>query len=246
MTQETHTLQRLQAVHNNAVWCDMVCRAHGVPGEFGAGLWFNHHQTPPFYPNAVTLTPTLEQPSLYAHLATTLPAQGAVKDSFCILDLTGLGYTLLFTAQWIWRDPQRAKPAHAAPMGNWKVLEAAQDLGHWEAAWRGQPAPETPATTPTLFLPALLAEPAVRFMAAYQGEQMVAGAIANVSDGVVWLSNLFYPAQAAYEAWAGCVAAMMTLYPTLPIVGYERDDDLAIAQTLGFDAIGPLRIWARA
>ena len=38
---------------------------------------------------------------------------------------------------------------------------------------------------------------------------------------------------------------LMDLYPMLPLVGYARDDDLAIAQASGFATMGPLRVWAR-
>jgi hypothetical protein len=27
------------AAHNNAMWCDAVCRAHDHPGEFHGALW---------------------------------------------------------------------------------------------------------------------------------------------------------------------------------------------------------------
>lgn len=40
---------------NNALWCDAVCRAHDIPGEFHPALWRNRHTVPPFYSNAVTL-----------------------------------------------------------------------------------------------------------------------------------------------------------------------------------------------
>ena len=33
--------------------------------------------------------------------------------------------------------------------------------------------------------------------------------------------------------------------PGLPIVGYERGEDLAAAQQAGFTVLGSLRIWAR-
>ena len=45
-----------QAIFDNAVWCDKVCRTHGKPGEFREEIWLNWNETPPFYPNAITLT----------------------------------------------------------------------------------------------------------------------------------------------------------------------------------------------
>jgi hypothetical protein len=36
----------------------------------------------------------------------------------------------------------------------------------------------------------------------------------------------------------------MTLFPGLPLVGYERGDDLERARRVGFEEVGPLRVWA--
>jgi hypothetical protein len=45
--------------------------------------------------------------------------------------------------------------------------------------------------------------------------------------------------------WEGVVRAVAELRPGLPIVGYERGEDLAAARRAGFTVLGPLRIWAR-
>jgi hypothetical protein len=47
----------------------------------------------------------------------------------------------------------------------------------------------------------------------------------------------------ADEVWPGAVAAISREFPTLPIVGYERGDDLRAAAEAGFEAIGRLRVW---
>src|SRR5688500_13165374 len=92
------------AARNNAEWCDAVTRGWGGRARFEAELWINPGPSPPFYPNAVTLTPTESVPAAIAE------ARGdfAVKDSFAALDLAPFGYAPLFEATWIWRD--------AAPM----------------------------------------------------------------------------------------------------------------------------------
>jgi hypothetical protein len=46
------------AAYNNAHWCDTICCAHGIPGEFQEHLWLNRHSVPRFYPNVVTLSAT--------------------------------------------------------------------------------------------------------------------------------------------------------------------------------------------
>jgi hypothetical protein len=50
---------------------------------------------------------------------------------------------------------------------------------------------------------------------------------------------------AAGHLWAGVVRAVASLRPGLPIVGYERGEDLAAARRAGFTVLGSLRIWAR-
>jgi hypothetical protein len=83
------------AVHNNAVWCDTICRVHGHAGEFLSGIWINRHATPQFYPNAVTLAAEQAADQLAAIrslLAADIPGAWAVKDSFAVLDLAPVGF----------------------------------------------------------------------------------------------------------------------------------------------------------
>src|SRR4029450_12896509 len=80
------------AAHNNARWCDAVCRAHGRPGTFLPHAWVNAEPVPRFYPNVVTLahdeTALAEQRSTVDILAkSNPPGRWAVKDSFNKLDL---------------------------------------------------------------------------------------------------------------------------------------------------------------
>ncbi len=79
-------------------------------------------------------------------------------------------------------------------------------------------------------------------MAAYRDQQVVAGAIANRSGDVVGVSNVFAHTDAE-RSWAGCLTTIIDAFPGLPLVGYERGDELVIAQGLGFEAVGPLRVW---
>jgi hypothetical protein len=85
------------AVEENAAWCDVYCRVHGVPGVFGPRAWTSPVCTPEFYPDAVTLTPS-------ATAADVLPLVDAsagcsVKDSFATLELPG--FSVLFEASWL-------------------------------------------------------------------------------------------------------------------------------------------------
>ena len=83
------------------------------------------------------------------------------------------------------------------------------------------------------------------FIAALIHERIIAGAIANRTDNVVGLSNVFAPEGAAARFWPGRVSAAIDAFARLPLVGYESGSELAIALALGFEAVGPLRVWVR-
>jgi hypothetical protein len=240
-----------RAVHNNALWCDAICRSHGCPGEFLDDVWVNRHRAPPFYPNVVTLTgvqgSSAQLAAIHDLILGGIVKPWAVKDSFCTLDLAPLGFRVLFEATWIWRPPSLVVPINMDIAGvHWAQVTQPPELVDWEAAWRG-PVLDEPGVAPAhIFLPALLADPAIAFIAAYRDQRIVSGAIANRTGDVVGLSNVLAPAGDAMHFWAGCVGAVTHKFPGLPLVGYERGDDLAITRSLGFEPMGALRVWAAA
>jgi hypothetical protein len=243
----TTTARVIQAAHNNAVWCDTLCRTHGVPGAFLPSIWLNRQPPPPFYPNAVTLTDIRDQAAqlegIRALLAAGIPGAWAVKDSFCALDLTPLGFQPLFEARWIYRPAKLPSPLRGSATVRWERVRSDAQLCAWEQAWQGDDAEPASAHHPRLFLPALLADAQVLVLAAYHQQQIVGGVIANCSGTVVGISNLFVPDQAAALLWPECVAAVLDHFPGLPLVGYESGAALAHAEAQGFEALPPLRVW---
>lgn len=237
-----------QAARNNAIWCDTMCRAHGAAGEFYEAVWLNRNPAPRFYPNVVTLVEQHDvaaQLAQIGELAATFPGQWAVKDSFAELGLAALDFQLYFEATWIWRTPSAPLPKVDDHGVQWVRLEDAAQLTQWETAWSGNPIGHSATPQPRLFLPALLADPDVAFIAAYQGSAIIAGAIANRTDTVVGLSNLFTPPTEHVAFWAGCVATAQATFPELPLVGYESGADLAHAEAVGFEKLHSLRVWGR-
>lgn len=243
------TLSRVeQAARNNAIWCDTMCRAHGAAGEFHEALWLNRNPVPRFYPNVVTLVEQRQVAAQLAQigdLAAAFPGQWAIKDSFAELDLAALGCQLFFEATWIWRTPSAPLPKMGVQGIQWVRLQDAAQLTQWETAWSGNPIGHSATPEPRLFLPALLDDPNVAFIAAYQGNAIIAGAIANRTDTVVGLSNLFAPAEESVACWAGCVATAQATFPGYPLVGYESGADLAHAEAVGFEKLHSLRVWGR-
>lgn len=115
---------------NNGEWCDAFCRTHDVVGRFHADSWFSPVRTPPYYPDAVTLLPeiTIEQV-----LSGIDASEGcSVKDSYARLDFAAAGFRSLFRAEWLLREPSKARVPTAR---GWSALTTEEQLGEWEAAW---------------------------------------------------------------------------------------------------------------
>jgi hypothetical protein len=79
-----------------------------------------------------------------------------------------------------------------------------------------------------------------QFLTARRDGRITEEAILNRTGDVVGISNV-----SGEDPWPGAVATAVGLYPDLPLVGYERGDDLAAARRVGFEVIGPLRVWMR-
>ncbi|PWJ83969.1 hypothetical protein C7441_107129 [Pseudaminobacter salicylatoxidans] len=231
-----------RAALNNAHWCDSVCAAHGRPGEFQPHIWLQHDGSPPFYPDAVTLS-AQEGRSQERHivaLAHARPHAVAVKDSFCRLDLAGHGFEILFDADWIalpFPEADRESPAALSCL----QMRSDAELQRWEDNWAGTSAP----AGSRIFLPGLLSGPDIRFLLLLADGIPIGGGVLSHAAGVTGLSNVFSQGLPAEAVWKGLVTEAARIYPGLPLVGYESGDDLATARRAGFESIGQLRVWLR-
>ena len=226
---------RLAAAVNNARWCDLVCRTHGTMGTFAADAWTNPVRTPPYYPDAVTLTPTADTQSVLARIDTATPG-ASIKDSFNDQHQLGTaGFTPLFDASWLCHPGSPS--ARVAPTNrDWRTVDDVATLSAWSRAG---------TDVPDLFRPALLTDAHTRIFACLDSHRrIVGGAVAFTSDGVIGLSNVFAIGIDLDAVWAGAVAAVSA--SGAPVVGYEHGDDLTVARGLGFGAIGGLRIWVQS
>jgi hypothetical protein len=235
--------RNIRAARNNAEWCDAVCRAHNNPGEFHDDIWLNRNAVSRFYPNAGTFAePSPRQLALIDELiAARLPSGWALKDSFSMLDLESRGFRILFDAEWIYLPVSRVKDiASARASVQWEIVNNDLALAEWESAW-SKAAGDTGKNR--IFLPSLLENKDVAVVAGIRDGIIVAGAIANRSNGVLGWSNFFAPATEMFDHAAASLATIARLFPSLPIVGYEHGDDLRNAHSIGFESIGPLRVW---
>lgn len=235
-----------RAAWNNAFWCDTICQAHGNPGEFEQNFWINRGISPRFYPNIVTLAQAdHEQLAAIRALAGSKTESGwGVKDSFAVLDLAPLGFQPLFDASWIWLAPERVQTPDQSDL-SWSAIHDPAELEAWEATWNGTPA-GLPAGYEPLFPAQLLERADIAFIAIRQNEQLIAGAIANCTEDVVGISNIFLPSAYKSGCLSQCLIGARSFFPGLPLVGYDSGDDLATMLAAGFETIGPLRVWLRA
>ena len=232
-----------RAACNNALWCDAVSRAQGAPGEFRQALWLNRFPTPPGYPNVVTLAPresAAEQIEAVTSLARSpLGAGWAVKDSFRSLDLRSLGFAVLFDAEWIVQRPAGGAAQDHQTALPWRAVRSEADLLLWETAWAG----ETTAGTSPIFAASLTSRADICFLFSVADGIPVCGGILNKGADVIGISNVFHAEVDPQIAWRGLVREAARRFPGLPIVGYECGEALAAARRVGFQSMGPLRIW---
>jgi RimJ/RimL family protein N-acetyltransferase len=216
------------AARNNAEWCDAFCRAHGIAGRFDEDAWWSAERTPPLYPDAVTLVPGVDAATLLARI--DAGAGCSIKDSFGDLDLAADGFEVLFRAQWLRLEA-------AGGRESWSWVRTTKELSKWEAAWG--------ADAPGVFPAALLADETVAFLARYEADRVVAGAVANRSGTVVGLSHVFDVNGDVESAYRGAGGAVEERWGAMPVVGYECGEALEAARRAGFAVIGDLAVWVR-
>lgn len=233
------------AARNNALWCDAVCSAHGVPGEFLESVWLNRHGTPRYYPDVVTLRSDTEAPlqTIAALVASFRDGGWAVKDSFRCLDLEPLGFSVLFEAEWIGMRSPVADARYDDAGLEWRAVAGGAGLIDWEREWAGANAgPADPRVIPDRLQP----HADLRFLLALDDGVPVCGGALNRGAGVVGLSNVFASGVEPDMAWNGLVREAVKSFPDLPLVGYERGQDLVAARRAGFESMGEMRVWLRS
>jgi hypothetical protein len=221
------------AVRDNAEWCDLVCRTHGLVAFGGERVWSCPVRTPALYPDAITLRPGVRADEVLADIDT---APGcSVKDSYADVELGSLGFRVLVNATWLWHTRTHGG-ARPAPQG-WSIITGAVEFGEWERAWRA----DGPGG---VLLPALVDAPNVDVLARLVDGEIVAGCVVHHTDTAIGLSNVFALALAS-QTYAELVEVLGSRWPERPVVGYEHGPKLQLATDVGFEPIGDLRIWVR-
>lgn len=165
-----------------------------------------------------------------------------MKDSFQDLDLSELGFEKLFEASWLWHEFS-AQPIGAGTSDiQWIRVVSFDELQHWESAWSKT---DGAGDAPRIFYPSLLTDHTVTVLAGFRGKKLIAGGIANTSEAVAGLSNVFAPSNHESQVWADLLGNVQALFPGKHVVGYEHGENLEAALECGFEAIGKLNVWLR-
>jgi hypothetical protein len=182
---------------------------------------------PRFYPNVVTLQPgkavVPEQRDAIDFLVkSNLPGRWSVKDSFHTLDLSRLGFELLFQARWI---------------RNGMPLPGATSDIVWQREAQG-------TAKGAAGLP--FGDPDFAMFTGRRGFQVVAGGMLYRAEGVVGLTNVVADAADARAVWRSLALLAAQTFPRLPLVGYESGEELKAASDAGFEIGDRLRVWVRS
>jgi hypothetical protein len=242
------SLSRVElAVLNNVRWYGAMFDAQGLTSKVDGRAWRSLQTPPPFHSNLVVVSAATTQAEVDAFVSEIRnhrqPAGWSLKDSYDCLDLQPLGFTRLFEAEWIWRDPRPLAVVGGDRRLAWQVVSTDAELLEWEIAWWGDARNETGPAKARQFPLRMLKSPDHVFFAGRLEGRLVGGGIANRSPGVVGLSNLFAPEAFAQDCWNDLVDGIGTRFPGMPIVGYERDADLQRALAAGFRTVGKLCVW---
>jgi hypothetical protein len=225
------TVRVQEAALNNAEWCHVFCRSHGIVGCFDDAAWSSAERTPAFYPDAVTLVPGCSAETLISQVDATPGC--SIKDSFADLDLSAYGFEALFTAEWLCQEQVRGR----ALSKGWSTVVAADELERWEAVWGEPPAPRP------FFRSELLADERVKILARSNEGRFRAGAVANCSPGVIGLTNLFDVDGDLESVWSDSASAARAVWGRMPVVGYDTGKSLDAAHRAEFEPIGSIVVW---
>ena len=217
---------------NNARWCDVVVRSHGGQSSFAPDAWTSSTRTPPLFPDAVTLVPSLRVPDLLSRI--DVSSGCTIKDSFASLDLTAEGFSVLFDAQWITSPAHPDKEWSVPP--DWVQITDPDGLVLWEEAWCHNDGPRG------IFVPELLSEGAVVF-GRIKNDRVIAGGIVSGGARVAGVSNVFTEVEHESETWSALAQCARASFPGLALIGYERGVELSHAQSSGFQTEGALQVW---
>ena len=237
------------AIANNHAWYLSIFRAHGLASRLDEHYWSTDEEPPPYYSHLVTRTRGVVAREAQLRRLSELAARACgrgwgCKDSFDELPsvaLQKLGLRPLFRAWWYGWAADGVAPGPETRLEAQRV-EAPEALSLWEEYWRRS----SPASEARVFPEAVLADANVELFAMALEGRIAGGFALNQSEGAIGLSNIFQLEGSEIDAGAfvrECSRVARRFHAGQPVVGYGPESELASLASLGFVALGPLRVW---
>jgi hypothetical protein len=253
----------MACVAENAAWCTLVARTHGIGTERAGGWVRTLRHAPAYQPDLITLDPTVTSAEVAEQLRDR--PECSVKDSFGVLDLTGEGFERLFDAEWM------AMPDPADSADPSMPTDPSEPTRPPADTWVESPAPAPrPTRVSTGWHPVNDVDMFLRWTAGLEADTALRPALLDDDDTCVWLledagrtagfiahrshhvvavTNSFGDGIDDTTFWSDRIALANrgwgSLSGSLRVVCYERGDDIATAQAAGLEPHGALTVWIR-
>ncbi|CAH2715363.1 hypothetical protein BACCIP111895_02547 [Neobacillus rhizosphaerae] len=218
-----------KAVLNNIAWCRIICDTHGIIQTPKGQLWGLLSKAPTFYPEVITANKnaTIEEVKYFIENGEV----SSIKDSYANLDLSPFDFKILFEAEWIYHASISDLESIQT---RWRVITTEKELAQWTIT----------SDLENIIKPDLLKREDVK-MFIHEKADGISGFIANLSDNVVGISNVFSVGYENESLWRDIAKIVSTEFPGLSMVGYEHNGNLTAAHLSGWKSIGPLRVWIK-
>jgi hypothetical protein len=254
----------MACVAENAAWCTLVARTHGIGTERAGGWIRTLRRAPAYQPDLITLDPAVTSAEVAEQMLDRRDC--SVKDSFGVLDLTSEGFERLFDAEWMavpdpadsadspvptdpseptrpavdtWPEPTVPAPRPTRVSSGWHPVSDVEAFRRWAAGVEAD----------TALRPALLDDGDTRVWL-LEDSSRTAGFIAHRTRQVVAVSNAFGGGLDLSTFWNERIALANrgwgSASGSLRVVCYEGGDDIAPAQAAGLEVQGPLTVWTRS
>ena len=219
-----------KAVINNIEWCSIVCESHGISHTSRDFFWGVQSKAPKYYPELISISRNATFEGIQDFIENG--DVSSIKDSYGNLELTSLGFKILFHADWIYHLPVRMIES---PPSKWRLITTEEELAVWTLN----------SGLEDVIIPELLRDNNVKvFM--YENKDEVSGFIVNASRDVVGVSNVFSNGSCNESIWKEIPELISSHFPGISMVGYEHGENLISAKLSGWSSIGPLRVWIKA
>jgi hypothetical protein len=217
------------AIKNNVIWCKKVSELHGGTHLTKGNVWGLTTKAPRFYPDVMTTNEAVTTQEVVEFIGNREIL--SIKDSFSNIDMSLLGYKILFVAEWICHE---AVSVPISDLTAWRSIQTEEDVVNWTTA----------CGLGGIITAELLSDPEVVILGkGHLNEEK--GFIVNQGAKAIGVSNVFSKNPNNHQHWSEIPQIVSTRFPRLPLVGYEHGEDLKASLRFGWKSMGPLRVWIK-